>query len=460
MEAQLADTLVAPAIGTGEITTPPLASAQIIRVTGGAGTVTVTWQAPTPLPSGLTRYDVTLLRNGQVADVTCCIVRAGSPLTATFKGLQTNAKYTIRIDTIAWINSSVIRNIDTSVPAAPPGLSVTAGIGTTVLRWGAAYSSSDWPVTSYVLTAAGVPSVTLPGTARSASLKGLVPGRGYTFTVTARNSWGTSAASSRVLAPSALTSALTPTVINYAQVVSVRGGLTSAGRAVPGAVLNVYARRPNVRTWTLVARVRTSSTGAYAYLAKPAASTFYSVQFPGSTSHAGVTAPTRGVSVRTVVSAALSRTIAPLRGTVALRGRGEPGACRAAGRPAAANRAQLGLCRDSPARLEFHLLVPDSDHGTRNVHLSRRQARRRGSRHRCLALPDLAGDVGARKTRGRAAAASAAAARPVTRGRPVIRSSSRRAPARGLTVPPPGRPGIESRAPRRPAGGRTTAPAA
>lgn len=88
--------------------------------------------------------------------------------------------------------------VNVTGPGAPTGVTAAAGSDATsaVVSFTAAPGSTDDPVSRYTVTASnGGPSVTVDGTATSATVTGLTTGTSYTFTVTALTPVGTSAAS-------------------------------------------------------------------------------------------------------------------------------------------------------------------------------------------------------------------------------------------------------------------------
>ena len=88
-------------------------------------------------------------------------------------------------------------------PGPPTGVSATAGIGQAVVSWSAPADIGGSVITGYKVTAAPGGRTASTTTARTATVTGLSNGTAYTFTVTATNSLGTSAAS-------AASSAVTP----------------------------------------------------------------------------------------------------------------------------------------------------------------------------------------------------------------------------------------------------------
>lgn len=100
------------------------------------------------------------------------------------------------------------------VPDAPTSVTAAAGDGSAAVAWAAPVNPGSPALTSYVVTASpGGASVTVPGTSTAATVGGLANGTTYTFTVTAVNGVGSSAAStpSNPVTPSASSSTTSST---------------------------------------------------------------------------------------------------------------------------------------------------------------------------------------------------------------------------------------------------------
>lgn len=136
-----------------------------------------------------------------------------------------------------------------SVPAAPAGLSATAGNGSAVLSF-AAGGEGGSPVTGYEFTVdAGQHWNTLTttpgtGTGRSATVIGLSNGTSYTFALRAVNSIGAGPASASSNPVTPLAPTTDPIAVHYAQLGGVRsflGAVVSSEFAQPGGRAQNYA---------------------------------------------------------------------------------------------------------------------------------------------------------------------------------------------------------------------------
>ncbi|MDQ6419014.1 fibronectin type III domain-containing protein [Paenibacillus sp. LHD-117] len=127
---------------------------------------------------------------------------------------------------------------DTTAPTVPTGLQSMGATSTSVgLSWNA--SNDNVGVTGYIVTY-GSSSVTVPGTATSTTISGLVPSTSYTFTVKARDAANNQSAASApvtVVTGPAFVDTLAP---------SVPSGLQSTGKTSTSVTLSWNASTDNV----------------------------------------------------------------------------------------------------------------------------------------------------------------------------------------------------------------------
>jgi putative cell wall-binding protein len=130
---------------------------------------------------------------------------------------------TLSGQTTAGLGDGFLAVIPGQVPDAPTGASATAGDRQATVVWTAPVDSGSSPIVSYTVTAdPGGATVTVPGSARTATVHGLANHTTYTFTVVATNAIGDSP-------PSAPSNPVTPT---GPPTIDVLGGTTAVSDAV------------------------------------------------------------------------------------------------------------------------------------------------------------------------------------------------------------------------------------
>lgn len=162
--------------------------------TAGAASASVAWTAPTNNGgSAITGYTVTSSPGGFTA------AGAAGDTSATVTGLTNGTAYTFTVVATNAVGNSVASAASNSatpldVPGAPTIGTAVAGAASASVAWTAPASTGGSAITGYTATSS-------PGgfTATSASspvtVTGLADGTTYTFTVTAQNAQGSSAAS-------------------------------------------------------------------------------------------------------------------------------------------------------------------------------------------------------------------------------------------------------------------------
>ncbi|SCL17659.1 Repeat domain-containing protein [Micromonospora rhizosphaerae] len=139
------------------------------------------------------------------------------------------------------------------------------------------------------------------GSGSSVTASGLTAGVTYTFAAWVRDRSGKLSTASTVTLPgSAVTISSSSKTVNYGSPVSVTGRLTRSDTraAIPGASVQLYARREGFTIWSLVGTATSSSTGDVSLSHTPSASTDYQWIYPGSTAYTGAESPIRAVQVR------------------------------------------------------------------------------------------------------------------------------------------------------------------
>jgi hypothetical protein len=154
---------------------------------------------------------------------------ASSPITVT--GLQSNTSYTYTVqarNNFATSPSSTVSAsvTATTVPQAPTITSVTAGVESATLTFTAPAYNGGSAITSYTATSSpgGITSTLNQSGSGTFNITGLTAGTAYTFTVTATNANGTSAASTA-------SSSVTPVAGFNVDFLVIAGGGGAGGEA-------------------------------------------------------------------------------------------------------------------------------------------------------------------------------------------------------------------------------------
>ena len=177
-----------------------------VSAVAGDGSATVSWTAPvSDGGAAITGYTVTSSPDSKTCSTT-------SATSCTVTGLANGTAYTFTVTATNSVGTSDASNASAAVtptapataPGAPSGVSAVAGDGSATVSWTAPDSDGGAAITGYTVTASpGGASCSTTG-ATSCTVNGLDNFTGYTFTVTATNSVGTSDASdaSDVVVPS------------------------------------------------------------------------------------------------------------------------------------------------------------------------------------------------------------------------------------------------------------------
>ena len=165
----------------------------ISSITSASGSLTVNFTAGSTGGSAITNYKYSL--NG-AAVVTRNPVSTASPL--VISGLTNGTAYTVVLQAVNAIgtgpSSSAVSGTPATVPGAPTSPTAVAGSGSATVSWTAPASNGGAAISSYTVTSSG-PGLTCTSATTSCTVTGLTAGGGYTFTVKATNSAGSSAAS-------------------------------------------------------------------------------------------------------------------------------------------------------------------------------------------------------------------------------------------------------------------------
>jgi hypothetical protein len=198
-----------------------------VSATGGPGSATVTWTAPS---SGgpATTYTITPYI-GSVPQQTTTVTGTPPATTATVAGLTSGTEYTFTVQASnpngagpVSESSAAVTPTATFPPVAPTEVTASAASSEALVSW-TAPSSNGGPITEYEVTpfigSSPQPSIEIPASQTSTIVKGLNNGTSYTFTVTATNSYGNSP-------PSAASNAVAPqdTIFDFATPATIDSG--------------------------------------------------------------------------------------------------------------------------------------------------------------------------------------------------------------------------------------------
>ncbi len=187
--------------------TPPTAPSapSPVTATAGSGSATVTWSAPNNGGSLITSYTVTPYA-GTTAGTPVTVANQSPNESTTITGLTSGTTYTFTVSATNSVGTSAPSAASNAVtpqaqssPAAPTGVTATAGNRSASVSW-TAPSNNGSTITSYTITpyttgessTAGTP-VTVTGNppVTTATVGGLTNGTAYQFAVTATNAIGT-----------------------------------------------------------------------------------------------------------------------------------------------------------------------------------------------------------------------------------------------------------------------------
>ena len=183
------ETVAAYRVGFALVPAPPDAPVNVTAIPGDT-TATVSWQAPAYTGGGgAVTYAIVLPDGSFLTPVT-------SPTTVTGLPNGVPAKFSVYASTSAGLSAAGDSDTVTPnfVPGAPTGVTGVPSNGQVSVSFTPAAPNAGPPVTGYTVTAQPG-NISMPGTSSPIVVSGLTNGQAYTFTVTATNAIGPSAAS-------------------------------------------------------------------------------------------------------------------------------------------------------------------------------------------------------------------------------------------------------------------------
>ncbi|MET9268869.1 S8 family serine peptidase [Kribbella sp. NPDC003557] len=165
-------------------------------------------------------------------------------------------------------------------------------------------------------------SLAYAGTGTAVKNTGLAQGTTYTYAAWVKDRSGkVSPVATRQLLGMKSGISTTSTLIDYGGSITLRGStLRIDNVAYAGLPVNVYVRPKNSSKFTLLAALKTSSTGTLSVVHKPLVSSVYMLTFPGNESLMGTRTADITVQVRPTISAVLSPSSIRLGGAAAFSG--------------------------------------------------------------------------------------------------------------------------------------------
>ena len=186
--------ILSTSLGAQAIGTPPSSPTSLSASVSGS-TVFVSW-----INSSDSNFDtatITASPGGAsctVSTFTCSFTNLIPGITYTFTGVSNSSDGSGSSGPSSPSNSvSFI-----GVPTPPLALTASEANGQTTVSWSAPYSTGGTPLLSYLVTASNGATCSVAGTVTSCTFSGLTAGSSYSFTATATNAQGSSAASSSV----------------------------------------------------------------------------------------------------------------------------------------------------------------------------------------------------------------------------------------------------------------------
>lgn len=223
---------------------------------------------------------------------------AGATVSGIRGGSVDMSRYNGSPSMLNWFTSNWTNTFPETAPFAPLSVSAAAGDASARVSW-MPNDDGGRPVTSYVVTASpGGQTVTVPGTATSATVGGLTNGTTYTFSVQGVSDAGAGqqSAMSNAVTPAiavTLTAAWTPHWAFWGSSSAVVGRLArrSNGAGLAGKTVYLYTKASTSPTWSQRAVLTTASDGTVRLPIRMSVNTDAYVAFYGGGGYPGAKSP-------------------------------------------------------------------------------------------------------------------------------------------------------------------------
>jgi hypothetical protein len=208
---------------------------------------------------------------------------------------------------------------DATAPAPVTAMTSTPAYDTTTLRWTnpAAFDLAKVVVLRRDRTS-GALATLYSGSGTTARSTGLVAGRSYSYEVRSYDTLGNVSLPATLTTTQSSATLSVASTVGYGSVVRASGVLSVSGKALTGRTVGLFAQRIGATTWSKVASATTTSTGTFAFSAKPNVNMRYRVGYAGAGTTGGSYSPIRTVTVAPSTSIRASRTSLYLGGSVTL----------------------------------------------------------------------------------------------------------------------------------------------
>lgn len=208
---------------------------------------------------------------------------------------------------------------DATAPAPVTALVSAPAYDTATLRWTnpGAFDLAKVVVLRRDRTS-GALAMLYSGTGTTARSTSLVSGRSYTYEIRSYDALGNVSLPATLTTTQSAATLSVATTVRYGSTVRASGVLSLSGKALTGRTVGVFAQRVGTTTWSKIGSTTTSSTGTFAFSAKPTVNMRYRVGYAGASATGGSYSPVRTVIVAPVTNIRANRTSLYLGSSVTL----------------------------------------------------------------------------------------------------------------------------------------------